>query len=70
MLKQTQQSYMILFRNDRNLAKMLMDKVDVWIAQREGELTPAETDFVNWIGERKRLAGLTQDLSMNNTRTW
>ena len=75
LLKQTQESYMLLFRNDRELASLLMGKIDAWAEAKrnaeEGEgLSEAETEFMAWADERKNLAKLTNDLSFNNTRTW
>lgn len=70
LIKQTQQSYMILFRNDRKLASMLMEKVEAWLAEREGSFSETETELANWVAERKRLASLNRDLSFNNTRSW
>jgi len=75
LLKQTQESYMLLFRNDRDLANMLMGKIDAWAAAKQtapegSSLSESETAFIDWANERKNLAKLTNDLSMNNTRTW
>ena len=70
LYKQTQQSYMQLFRGDRDLANQLMTAIDSWIESKGDGLQPAEADFVTWINERKRLAQITADLSMNNTRSW
>jgi tetratricopeptide (TPR) repeat protein len=67
---QTKQSYMQLFRNDRTLADQLMTVIDTWVEQKGDGLEPVEADFVYWINERKRLAQITSDLSMNNTRSW
>ncbi len=71
MLDESKQSYMILFRNDRELAQQLMTSFDSWLADRsESELSPGEADFANWIEERKKLARITNDLSQANTRSW
>jgi tetratricopeptide (TPR) repeat protein len=70
LYKQTQQSYMQLFRGDRTLADQLMVTIDSWIETKGDALEPAEVEFVSWINERKRLAKITSDLSMNNTRSW
>jgi len=70
MLQQTQQAYMRLFRNDRGLADQLMTKIEAWITQHEEVATPDQANFINWAKERQRLAQITADLSLNNTRTW
>lgn len=70
LYEQTQQSYMQLFRGDRTLADQLMVTIDSWIETKGDTLEPAEVEFVSWINERKRLAKITADLSMNNTRSW
>lgn len=70
LYEQVQQSYLKLFRADRALANQLMSVFDKWQADREDELNENETAFLNWVEERKRLAEITRDLSMNNTRSW
>jgi len=67
---QTKQSYMQLFRNDRTLADQLMVVINTWVEEKGDGLEPAEEEFVFWVNERKRLAQITSDLSMNNTRSW
>ena len=69
-LDQTRQSYMVLFRDDRDLAAQLMEKFDQWIADKAENLSDTEQDFVAWVEERKKLSAMAQDLSMNNSRTW
>ena len=68
--KQAMQSYMILFRNDRDLADQLMATMDKWVSDKNGEFSESEQSFVNWIKERKQMAKITRNLSMNNTRNW
>jgi len=70
MLQQAQGAYMQLFRNDRALADQLMQRIEEWAAERGDEATEAEAEFIAWAKERRRLAEITADLSMNNTRTW
>ncbi len=69
-LDQTKQSYMVLFRNDRELADQLMATFDTWLETKGEALTESETEFAGWIEGRKRMASITNDLSSNNTRTW
>ncbi len=69
-LDETKQSYMVLFRNKRELADELMSKFDVWIEQKNGSLSESEEAFVAWVNERKQLASISQGLSSNNKRAW
>ena len=69
-LQQTQDSYMVLFRNDKGLASQLMEKIQAWVADRAGKMTEPEAEFADWVSERERMAEVTNDLSSNNTRTW
>ena len=70
MFEQTKKSYMVLFREDRELAAQLMSRFDEWVAAQGDGLDEDQTAFVAWIDERKRVARITSDLSMNNTRAW
>ena len=70
LLEQTQQSYMQLFRTDRALADQLMSVIDAWVADKSDSLAPDEEEFIYWVNERKRLAKITADLTMNNERSW
>ncbi len=70
MFEQTKRSYMVLFREDRALAAQLMSRIDEWIAAQDDALDEDQTAFVAWVDERKRVAQITNDLSMNNTRAW
>jgi tetratricopeptide (TPR) repeat protein len=63
-------AYMTLFRNDRDLAQQLMAAFDQWAQQQTKTAGEAEDEFLTWIEERKRLAQITNDLSMNNLRRW
>ena len=65
-----QEAYMTLFRADRALADELMAAFETWQASNTEGLNESQTAFVSWVEERKKLAQATQDLSMNNTRTW
>ena len=70
MLDRTRESYMHLFRNDRDLADQLMHRIEDWIAERGGQADETEAAFIAWAKERMRLAAVTTDLSSNNTRSW
>ena len=70
MLDQTRQSYMVLFREDRGLAQQLMERIDAWIVEQGEPSNEAHKTFIAWVDERKRIASITKDLSMNNTRSW
>lgn len=67
-IKESQEAYMTLFRNDRELADQLMATMEKWhAAQPDGDPKKA---FADWLAERKQLASIGHDLSSNNTRTW
>ena len=67
-VKESQDAYMTLFRNDRELADQLMATMEKWHAdQPDGD---AKKAFADWLAERKQLASIGHDLSSNNTRTW
>ncbi len=70
MLDHTRQSYMVLFREDRGLAQQLMERIDAWIVEQGAPASGAHQEFIAWVDERKRIASITNDLSMNNTRSW
>ncbi|MEM7096689.1 MAG: tetratricopeptide repeat protein [Pseudomonadota bacterium] len=73
-LNETKQSYMVLFRNDRELAAQLMQTMQDWVnAKSKPEsvvTTEEEVEFIAWIEERAKLAKIANDLSANNTRVW
>ncbi len=67
-IKESQEAYMTLFRNDRELADQLMATMEKWhAAQPDGGPKKA---FADWLAERKQLASIGHDLSSNNTRVW
>ena len=67
-IKESQDAYLTLFRNDRELADQLMVTMEKWHAvQPDGD---AKKAFTDWLAERKQLALIGRDLSSNNTRTW
>ncbi len=70
LLEHTQNAYMVLFRNDKELAQELMAKFDEWMTAKDGNMSPAEADFAAWVNERKNVARMSSELSMNNTRRW
>jgi hypothetical protein len=59
---------MQLFRADRDLAGQLMDAMDMWLVGQTN--TEGTASFSSWVSERKHMAEVTQDLSLNNTREW
>ena len=70
LYEQTQQAYLRLFRESRELADQLMLRFDVWTESRPAELSSAEAAFVAWIADRKRIAKITSDLTVNSSRGW
>ncbi len=69
-LDQTKQSYMVLFRHDRELAAQLMERMQAWAQGRQTTVDESEVSFIAWLEERAKLAKITNDLSLNNTRAW
>ena len=70
LYEQTQQAYLRLFRESRELADQLMQSFDAWVDNQPAELSPAEAAFAAWIADRKRIAKITADLSRNTSRGW
>lgn len=67
-IEEAKEAYMTLFRADRALADQLMTAMEKWHgAQPEGD---AKAAFATWLDERRGLARVGNDLSMNNTRQW
>ena len=70
MFDHAKQAYMLLFREDRELAAQLMTRFDDWREETSGEPSETRAAFLSWVDERKRMARITADLSLNNTRSW
>lgn len=67
-IEEAKEAYMTLFRNDRALADQLMVTMEKWHStQPDGE---SKSTFSGWLDERRNLAKVSNDLSMNNTRAW
>ena len=64
LYEQTRQSYMILFRNNRDLADQLMASFDTWAESRAEEFSETEQAFWSWVQERKRIAKMATELSL------
>ncbi len=69
-LEETKGAYLKLFRNDRELAGQLMAAMQAWLAAKGKDLSEDEAAFSAWVEERQRLANITTDLSLGNTRVW
>lgn len=70
LFEKTKDSYMLLFRSDQDLAALLMEAMQSWLADA-GDSSTVEADaFASWVEERSALAGGMQTLSMNNRRDW
>lgn len=64
-------AYMELFRADRALAGQLLTAMEAWLAQSSGSNEAAGLQaFSRWVTERKQLALLSDDVSMNEARRW
>ena len=68
LVDEAKKAYMQLFRADRDLAGQLMGAMDMWLVGQTD--TEGTASFSSWVSERKRLAEVTQDLSVNNKREW
>jgi tetratricopeptide (TPR) repeat protein len=68
LVDEAKKAYMQLFRADRDLAGQLMDAMDMWLVGQTN--TEGTASFSSWVSERKHLAEVTQDLSLNNKREW
>ena len=68
-LDYARQAYMQLFRADRELAAQLMSAMDAWLAEQPEDDEQALA-MAAWMDQRKALARMSNDLSMNNTRDW
>ena len=64
-----QDAYMLLFRENPELAQQLMTAMESW-SESKADLDDPEQAFSEWVRERAELAATTADLSMNNTRSW
>jgi len=65
-------AYMELFRGDRALAGQLLTAMEAWVAA-QGSTSVNEaglTEFARWLMERKQLAALTAEVSLNEARQW
>ena len=68
-LQEAREAYLLLFREQPDLAAQLMVAMESWSRENE-EPDDSTRAFSSWIEERARLSAITQDLSLNNTRTW
>ena len=69
MFDDVKAAYMTLFTGDPDLAAQLMQKMTAWAAEN-GDTSDDHRAFVAWVEERRGLADMTRDLSLNNTRDW
>lgn len=65
MLDMTKRSYLVLFRNNRPLADELMNAIDAWIGEKQGNMSESELAFTKWIEERKRIADIASRLGID-----
>jgi tetratricopeptide (TPR) repeat protein len=65
-------AYMALFRGDPALAGQLLTAMEGWLGRPGGDHqeTAEYLAFDEWVRERKELAGLTQGVSLNQSRDW
>lgn len=66
-------AYMTLFREDRQLADVLMAAVQLWLQntdQQAGVSPEAKQTFIDWVEERLTVGQQTYDLSPNGQGPW
>jgi tetratricopeptide (TPR) repeat protein len=68
-LDAVKEAYLNLFRDDQDQAATLLQAMEAW-STANGDGSPDTKAFADWVAERKRVAGQTQSLSMNNARDW
>jgi tetratricopeptide (TPR) repeat protein len=68
-LAAVKETYLNLFRIDQDQAATLMRAMETWAAAN-GAANDSAKAFADWIVERKRIAGQTQSLSLNNAHDW
>jgi tetratricopeptide (TPR) repeat protein len=66
------EAYMKLFRNDPVLADQLLTAMETWLGGQGDEPSATADDgaFSDWVIERRQLAGLTREVSLNQSRAW
>ena len=56
LIKDAKESYIVLFKNDQDLAAQLMSSFDEWLAQSEATGSQEKEEFIEWLARRKSLA--------------
>lgn len=73
-LKEAQEAYLYLFRNDRQRADELLTAMQRWVAERsadrEGLDAGVVEEFASWVEERAEIAGHTASLTKSTTSSW
>ncbi len=68
-LDEAKRDYMALFRGDQELAAQLMASMEAWVTGQPAD-DARVTEFAAWLAERKELARITGELSLNSARSW
>ena len=63
LIKDAKESYMVLFKNDQDLAAQLMSSFDEWLAQSEASGHQEKEEFIEWLARRKSLAKIASGLT-------
>ena len=63
LIKGAKESYMVLFKNDQELAAQLMTSFDEWLAQIETTGSLEKEEFIEWLSRRKSLAKIAFGLT-------
>lgn len=72
-LDKAKDAYMVLFRQDRKMADVLMLAMQAWLktAPTNAEITDAaKQEFSQWVAERLNLSAQTYDLSPTGLNPW
>ena len=63
LIKDAKESYMVLFKNDQELAAQLMTSFDEWLTQTETTGSLEKEEFIEWLSRRKSLAKIAFGLT-------
>jgi len=66
----TKNAYLELYRTDQDHAALLMQAFDEWVAKLGPTPSADASAFASWVGERKKVAGVTQVEPGKLQRDW
>ena len=53
MIQDAKESYMVLFKNNQDLAAQLMSSFDEWLVQSEATSSQEKGEFIEWLARPK-----------------